>query len=1194
MYSSSYIRLPTSTVFICFILLNIIQPLNLFINVSAQSLDFELVGYGWRTPSDPERVYPGSSKVSYYVSLMYTGGSRVSKLYAELYLPRGITTFSEGFNVVYSEFDVTVDKYDTITLDFPNLNISYSLKPGVYKAELRFTYIVAGGISYTDTIYVPMVVNGLPQQPLEIVDYFWATKDGLRRTVVPGLRDLDVVFYFRVKDDVVIRNIYATLHLPEGFSCGGLQNSTSVAQNLRYVNGDLIELRFSSINVDEELLTNVFNLTLHINSQLDLYGLTANVTQAFSVTSHISYDGIRVLDLVSYYWGDSEPIPVYPNTSKASISITLVNVGVDSIYGLIGRLYLPNGFKHIYGGRLVNSSYASRLSPGSTATLVFSEIYLESNISPGEYLLKLTVEYFVDLGGSSLRVIQEFNITMNVLNPDDPISVVGIRWNNNYGVAFPGSREELEVILSNWDEYSIDLVEPNAYLPGGLNLLSVGGDCFNGIAPYSTCSLRLVINIPNDVKPGQYELSIYLKYLIRVGSSDILRYRSFTHRLKVWDPEIVGAKLITTTAFWGDPANPREALPGNKLIPLNIELVNVGRDVATGVVADIELPQGFKLSYPEGRASCNIVDRGGSCLLRYQVDIDPSLKPGTYTAKLVVRYVTYFNSANLSKLDSFNINVSVSEYPRELRLHIVEVNWSNNLPAYPGDEALLTVRAANLGPHAMFSITSKLSLPEGFTCEDERVCEHYFPGPLQQYQQFNSSFRISISRGVKPGIYLGGLTFEYIAQTGGYGIRLINTYVIKIRVSDLSNSIKLVGVYWVNTTPSKGDVGLMRVVLRCDEIPNLSGMVLKFHLPDGIVALPNNSSIISIPYYQQLQFVGIPYIGGLPPQLITQGGTAKGDMVYVDLPVRFLELPQDPTINIIVEFLDHWGSLQEVRMKTTIPLLGKSRVLAVEPIENVITAGRMVSEIKFKFTNLGDSQIYNLVVYALSPYAGISIADPVKFVDVVGGGSSTALSFRATANPEVIEGPYPAVFVVMYQDFSGRIYTLNLTSTLIVKGLESIKLLSPQISPDVVANGSTITFSTTIVNEGKTPLRHAMAILESEAVYGKSTYYIGNIDPDSQVPVSLKALVRSDAPQGNYSVRISITYYDVFNELKTYEEVRYVSLIVNVTPTQAPPAFELPRLNVLVLFAVIAFVAFVTVFYLFWFKRKVGRSAEHS
>ncbi|MEM4938651.1 MAG: hypothetical protein QXX69_03800, partial [Sulfolobales archaeon] len=183
---------------IAFVLLNAVV-VHEFIYISAASSDFELIGYGWNSQVSPERVYPGSSKVSYYVTLMYVGGSEVRKIYAELYLPQGIVTFSEGFKVAYSESDLTLGKYDAITLEFPNLNISDKLRSGSYMARLDVLYQIVGGMSYTTTIYVPMVISEVPREPLELVDYYWSTKSGLRRSLTPEFSKADLVFYLRVK-----------------------------------------------------------------------------------------------------------------------------------------------------------------------------------------------------------------------------------------------------------------------------------------------------------------------------------------------------------------------------------------------------------------------------------------------------------------------------------------------------------------------------------------------------------------------------------------------------------------------------------------------------------------------------------------------------------------------------------------------------------------------------------------------------------------------------------------------------------------------------------------------------------------------------------------------------------------------------------------------------------------------------------
>ena len=1170
------------------LLIYLLPTYNVIVRASPE--DFKVLGYGWRSLENPSRAYPGSSKVTYYVVLTYLGGSTVSKIYAELYLPRGILTYSEGFRVAYVELSVSLGRYDSIVLEFNNLNISDSLSPGTYKAELRLTYVLVGGVEYSATLYVPMIISELPKTPSELIDYYWVSSSGLRTTAPPGFKDLGITFYLRVKDDVVIRNVYATLKLPEGFKCRGLNNATAAIESSSYRQGDLIELRFNGIDVG--VSEGSYNSTLVINYQVELYGLTMNITQVFDVFLTVSHDYLRSLELVNAYWGSDEPLPAYPNTSKADVSIVLLNIGTNDVYGLDGRLIMPEGFSDTYGSNEVNFTDDSRVSPGSLLRITIGNVMIGSTVRSGVYMFKLVVNYSVNVDGSLIRVSQELNFSLPVLDISDKVVISNIRWTNNYGVVFPGSRGEvLEITLSNWDEYVVSLVKPYISLPKGINLSSVSGNCFNGIPAYSTCSLQLTLDIADDVSPGTYEFNLTLKYLMKVGNSDVISERSLTPELRVWDPKSFGAMLKVSIVQWGDINNPRIALPGDKLLPLIIELVNVGKDVATGVIADIMLPKGFKLTYPSSRPSCDRIERGASCTLRFYVDIDVDVSPGTYKSVLSIKYVTYFNTANLSKVEVVDVDISVGEYPRELRLYPVWVNWSSNWPAYPGDKAVLSMRLANLGPHTISSVIANLELPKDFICEDPR-CETYYSGPLQAYQQLNLTFNIRLSNSLKPGNYFGKLILDYIVQTGGYGIRLRDTHNFIIYVSNISNSMKLVGVYWVNMTPAIGDVGLLRIILRCDEIPSLSGLVLRLELPRGVYALPNNSSIISIPYTQPLQPSVLPYISGLYPQVVTPSIT-QGDIIFIDVPVRILDISDlEPHIGIYVNFLDHWNTVQEFYISETLYIGNKFRFIMVEPVENEVIAGGGLSRVKFNITNLGDSQIFNLVVFAVSPYPGISIADPIKHVDSVNGRSSVTLSFNTVANPDVVEGPYPLVLVMVFQDFNGRLYNLNISSTVVVKGIEVIKLLSPQISPEVVGNGSMVSFSATIVNEGKTPLRHVSAQLISDVLYSTDEYYIGTIDPNSQVPISLRAIVREDVEPGNYSIKVLIKYYDLFYNLRSREYLYKVVVVSNLSTVQVTPQPLITIPNVYVLVGVISFVIATTVFYLLWFRRRVRRGAQ--
>lgn len=1167
-------------------LLNVI-PLN------SSPSDFEIINYGWNSQLNPLRAYPGSSKVTYYVTLMYLGGSQVNKIYAELKLPRGMATYSEGSSIIYRELDAALSRYDSITIEFPNINISSDLSEGKYTGELRITYVVLGGVEYSTTIYVPMYVNSPPSQPLELVDYYWSSRDGLRRSIVPGFRGVDLIFYFRVKDEVSIINMYSHIKLPQGITCGGLSNATS-AIDVTYSQGDLIQLRFRNVDIDSNLSYGVYNATLTINAQLNLYGLNTNITQVFNISLTVTPTELASLDIVNAFWGRDQPLPVYVNTSNTAVSITFMNVGYEDVYGISGILLLPKDFKSSYGEEFINFTIANRLSSGSLITCTISGIDV-GDVEPGKYVFKLLVNYFRDAQGTSVRVTQEFNITLNVLGPKDSVAVLNTRWANNYGLAFPGSRaEEYEVLIANWDRFQVDLLEATVDVPNGFEVTSLSGDCFNGISSYSTCSLRLLINVHDYIQPGIYPANISIKYVVKIDNSYSINQRKLSFSIRVWDPALFGAKLEPTLVIWGDESNPRIALPGSRVLPLTIRLANIGKDVASGVTVSLDLPEGMRMTYPESKGFCDRIERGSNCLVRFFIDVDPELTPGTYVTNLTVNYITYFNNLNISKMERYDVALAVEKVPRELKLYLVEANWSNKWPAYPGDKAVLNIRLANLAPYSISSVIARLELPDGITCGGRSSCEAYYSGPVNQYQQFNITYTLELGSTLSPGTYVGKLLLDYVVNSGGYGIRMLDYFNVSIYVSDITSSIKFIGAYWVNSTPSKGDVGLLRIVLRNNELPSIDGLVLTMYLPSGMVALPNNSTRISIPYYGQAADLSRYLAMPLPVQTVTPSRINQGDIAYIDVPVRLLEDVSEGLHEFVItlDFLDHWLIQQRFNLTAEVYVGSKYRVLSIVPVDNVVIAGKALTTVRYEVRNLGNAPLYNLIVFTTIPYAALGVINPIKYIDTLPALSSEIMEFNVTANPDVIEGPYPIIFVLITQDFSGRLYNINLTSTVIVEGYTGIKLLTPQLSPKAVSNGSILSFSATLINEGKAPLRHAEALLESEVLEVSNPYYIGNVDPGAQVPISLEAVVRGDAKPGNYVVKVVIRYYNVFYSLRTYESKYIVTVTTNVTTTTLSTPTLLPAIptySVALIISIIVFAITITLLYLRWFKKRVRK-----
>jgi len=1163
---------------------------------NASPSDFSIAGYGWGTPSNPLNAYPGSSKVSYYVSLTYLGSADVTRIYAELYLPKFMKTFSENSSVIYLSRSVTLSKYGIVDLIFPNIVIADNALEGTYYGKLRLTYITVNGVESSQELNVPIVISSIPKRSLDVIDISWRTVSGVRRSALPGLRNVDLVMYLRVMNDVQISNVYSIVEFPKGFLSGGLTNATTVVES-RLTQGDLMELRFRNINVSSELQEGVYNATLIIEYQLDLYGLSRSVVESFEINLSVSTEGMESLEFVSAIWGVNNPVPAYPGMSDASITVSIINIGDNDVYGMRGILKLPKGFRSSYGDELVNFTLANRLPPGTPVNIVINGISIDPTVRPDLYKFTLYLDYLKDVDGSVIDVKQVFNFSLPISSYDTPISVLSTRWVNgdSYGIVVPGFRgARLEVTLANWDKFPVELMGTSIILPNGFQLIDMSGSCFNGIPAYSTCALDISINIGDDVEPDEYPAQIILNYLVKVDNAAVINRSTVVTALRVWDPSIFGAKLLPTLVMWGVEGRPDIALPGARLLPLTLRLTNIGKDAAASVVTTLKLPNVMRLTYPEERGLCDRVERGSSCQITYYVDIDPYANAGVYNATIEINYITYFSNVNISKREVFNISISIESPPRELALKVVSAGWLNNWPTYPGDKNVtLVVRIANLGPYRISSVILKMTLPDGIICDESsnNTCEAYYAGPVPPFQQFNVSFSVSVEPSVNPGIYVGKLMLDYIADTGGYGRRLIETQEVRIPVTSADDAIEVVGIYWVNTTVSSGDVGLLRIVLRNNKVPHLSGLTVDVLLPEGFTALPNNSSSISIPYYPQY-LVRAQGVYGIPLQISPSSSVLLGDVIFIDVPIRVLDGVEPGAYNFsfTINFINHWNTLQQIKKEGSIYVTSKMRIIHVEPVDPLVIAGEAISNVEFKLMNLGEVPIYNLIVVAYTPSPGLSIYNPVSFIDKVDGRNYSVIRLGVTANPEVIEGPYPIVFAIAFQDYLGRFHTINMSSTVIVRGIIKIELTSFTITSGNLTAGMPFTVSAVIINEGKMALRHATALLESDVLLPSKPYYIGNIDPESQIPISLEAQVRPDVTPGSYNAKLKITFYDMFYNLHTYEKSFVINVVENVTTTltAGPPPVVLPSGTPIVIASIIS-AAVITIVLLQWYRRKVGR-----
>ncbi len=154
------------------------------------------------------------------------------------------------------------------------------------------------------------------------------------------------------------------------------------------------------------------------------FGTFVEVSKRFRITLPISsYAGGEGLEIVSSSWLNGWD--AYPNTTNATLVVTVANRWPYPVEGMEAVLELPKGFSCSgpYGCR----TYVS----GPIATLSIAELAFRinvKNVDPGTYDARLVLSYVLSSGGSKTRIVEVKNVSIVVTDPRNLVDVVYASW----------------------------------------------------------------------------------------------------------------------------------------------------------------------------------------------------------------------------------------------------------------------------------------------------------------------------------------------------------------------------------------------------------------------------------------------------------------------------------------------------------------------------------------------------------------------------------------------------------------------------------------------------------------------------------------------------------------------------------------------------------------------------------------------
>ena len=1105
-----------------------------------------------REPEDPlhvvavywsnGHVYPGSADEALVVKLVNRGLAQVSSLTAELTLPEGFSP-----EKIYSSAQA-VAPGSTATLVFDGVDVDASIKPGSYNATLRIVAeLIYNGARYNVTLNKTILVkvHDPGEEVFELAYAGWGSGIGY-----PDMIGASIRAELRVREPVDVESISAWLEsLPPGVSA---RRGARVVEATVHTYGDIVVLEFEGFDVHAKPNTTL-PLALRIQALVSRGGseywlntsipLLLRVSEASRVLSLIDYGFVGVGPFEEAY-GVRPYLTFFSNTSSGVVDWVYLSIVVS------GGVFEDNRSRIILG-------YDASIQPGGSATLELpglARVY-------GPVRLAVNATIMLRLSDGSLAVIrQEHIVVLGPAEAYEPLVVASTAtlYNGQPVLVYPGQRSvELRLVLLNTLPRPLSSITLEASVPHGFNLSSVSGSCLAGVAAGSTCSVSLVFDVSDSVRPGQYNVTLVIGYTYTSGGAV---YRGSVHKrvpLLVHDVRVYGPRIEVAAVRWATSTGRVYAFSG--VYELDVVLVNRGREAAYGVVGRVVRVQDGLEPVVDSSTCSQALPPGGFCTLRYTFSLETA-PPKRYSVELNITYQRLDSGLNVLMESEKSISVAVDPPPRGVGLRLVDSGWLNSWPVYPGtSSATYVVTIASSWAYQVAGVHARLALPWG-----EEV-EAYYDGPLQPYGSTTLEFSVDVPGATRPGSYYAELEVSYVVLAPGTTVEHVDKYRVRLNVSSPKEAFSIVTAQWRSEAPGKGSVGaVLRIVLRNNELPSARGLVAILESSEGVVFTVNNESRAKIPL-TPLESVNVEELlkainAQVPLARPTGSGggaqeasiTGKGSLFYVDAPLTIYTNTSRINVSVSVEFTDPWGSTHTAG-PYTVEVLVPGRVtgfnVSITPQRATPINGTV--EARLVIVNSGGSPALDAEVIVVPKVAIVLPLEPRLHLDSISPGSPVVLPVVFSYNPAGVqvyggEAPrymaVPVLVTIMYRDLLGNFYTYNSTVTLTLEPPIDVGLIDAKAE----LQGSRLLVGGTIVNRGLAVARSVEVVVHAGGTRASS--FLGDLDPASQTAFRIDLDVRENVGE----VVIEVRYLDDYGVKWTRTEKLPVRVATASTATTLP------------------------------------------
>lgn len=1140
------------------------QSYNLLLVVQNPSITLRIASAYW----SPEQAFPGSSSLTLTVVL---------ENYDYVSVFDGIATLASNIikpgRVHIS--NIAINPLSRTTLTFRDLSIDPTIRPGTYTFKLVLNALVNSGNTVYEifTEFSFQLEVGTPPTPrIEVVSYGWVDGKAFSTSINNALR----VILRNSDPSVIVRSLKAVIDPPKCFRVTNLGNVS--LSNLGVSYGGTVTVEFNGIDISCVAGIYLANLTVEVLGEMSSSTFWQSMIYRLPL---VVDEPVLNMEIVDSGWVSGI---AYSNSSRLTPYIVLLTFTRDYVRNAILHVRLVNAV-FAEGGKEATIALGGPIQYGSTATARLPAVNLEgvSDFVVAEVDVLAVVQYGQTIYNASSRFEVKFPV---VSERNLAVSEAHIEFNGLPSPLLPAARGvTLSVTITNVNPEPLKVINLNVSTPRGLIVRGVSGDCLRAALPGGgSCVLDAVLDVSNDVFPSTYTIELVVSYGKEVSGAMLYGTEKLFIPVVVepLEPYIPTLEVIST--YWGTQ-QPVPVYPNSRYVPLTVLLQNIGRYEALGVTLRV---RATGLSPIVDTAVCAArLSPGSSCLATLYFNIPPTTSGFVELEVLVRYYITSFGTYVEVERNT-TTKIYIEMFPGAgSYLKPVSWGWLNNYNIFPRTEnATFTVTVANRLPYPVAGIIAELYLPKGFRGNEGEIASTYFDGPLRSYSSTQLSFRVSVGD-VTPGTYNATLRLDYVAQTGGPGVRIIEEHQLNIIVIDDANAVEVVSSSWVEGSAEPGSYGaLLYLIIRDKYVDSMSGVYLELTLPDGFLSSLDNTTIVKLPpispqVIQRLAAPGGAQIGVLTSlfqQMSSQAATyRRGDLVEFVVPLNLLiNKTGYYYANATLHYIDQWGTPRTCHFRVPIAVLGGVKYILVEVNGGTVRVASRFTSVTLRLKNFGSGPAHNIYV-TIFPYSQLPvlIATPaVHYIEKLDPGREVTINLTVAYNPMgiyvtgaqtvVSYGTVPLIVGIVYRDTSGRIKSFNTSLAVIVEPFIDLVLHDSKAS----LSAGTLRISGTLVNYGSaTAYRVSARVCPTSGQCSES--FVGDVEPGAQRAFTLSVTLQESISK----VKLTLAYYNAYNELQQleYEIPVYIAPQQTQTTISQQPQYSLESWTVVA--AVVVFLA---------------------